>query len=322
MGRGVLQGIASNDRLVRSTSDVTAVDAASYWSDVVCRSLVEVVARPASPGPFSGRIEHFTGDELGFTVVAANAQHVKRTGTLIARGREDYAMVNIQVSGRSSVAQDGRAAVLSPGAMTFLDSTRPYELRFDDAFSQLIVQVPRSLLPRRALTEATAVELGPGGPGRLIGDFLLGVDRLHRTDPHGAGLLIPHAVGLVSSALGLASRMRPDGRDGAALTRERVHQFVRRHAQDPALDADAVAAGCGISRRTLFRALSADGGASFTSLLRQMRVDSMRRALRSMPQRSLAVLAQECGFAGEAQMYRAFREVTGTTPAAYREAGR
>jgi AraC-binding-like domain len=45
-------------------------------------------------------------------------------------------MVNIQVKGRGYLSQDGRTTVLQPGAMTMLDSTRPYSLRFSGAFSQ------------------------------------------------------------------------------------------------------------------------------------------------------------------------------------------
>jgi AraC-like DNA-binding protein len=59
--------------------------------------------------------------------------------------------------------------------------------------------------------------------------------------------------------------------------------------------------------------------ADSTSLVREIRVDNMRWALRDTPFRSLGILARECGFAGEAQMYRAFRDITGTTPAAYRD---
>jgi AraC-like DNA-binding protein len=305
-------------RLVRSTAEVARQDAADYWSDMVCRSLVEVAARPASRGHFQGQIEHFTVDEFGFSVITSDPQEVSRTGRLIARAREDYAMVNIQVSGQSMAAQDGRTVVLRPGAMTFLDSTRPYKLSFDDAFSQLVVQVPLRALPRRVLAGVTAVELSADGPGRLVSDFLLGMERQHRVDPGSVGVLAPHAVGLVSAALSFAGRGRPSPQTSAALTWERANQLILRRAKDPSLDADAVAASCGVSRRTLFRALSQAGETTFTALLRRVRVENVRRALRETPHRSLAVIAQESGFAGEAQMYRAFREITGTTPAAYR----
>lgn len=303
-------------RQIQSTDEVEAGDASGYWSEMVCRALVQVAARPVSDD-FSGRIEHFAIDRVGFSLISASAQDVKRTRSLIAGGQEDYALVNIQLDGQSWAAQDDRVTILSKGGMTFIDSTRPYSLSFEGAFSQLIVQVPRPLLPRRALVDATAVELGPAGPGRIISDFLTGIEYQHRTDPLSVASLMPHAIGLLDSALSLAVRARIPGPSNAALTRERVRQFVQQHASRPELDVDMVAAGCGLSRRTLFRALAAEGE-SFTSLLRRARVTLVQRMLRTSPNRSLAAVAQQCGFAGEAQMYRAFRAVTGTTPATYR----
>jgi AraC-like DNA-binding protein len=309
---------ASNSRLIWSTTDVGEDEVADYWSDMVCNSIAKVSARPASRRRFSGRIEHFTVDELRFSMVASQAQQVYRTDKMIAKGDDEYAMV-IQITGHSTMIQDDRAAVMAPGTMTFLDCARPCGLHYNDSFSHLVVNIPRRVLPRRMLPDATAVTIAADGPGRLISDFLLGMERQHRHDPQTVGMLAPHALGLMTSALSLAvGNARLTEQSSAELTRERVYRFIRQHAADPALDADTVAAACGVSRRTLFRALSGTGEATLTSLVREIRVENMRHALRASPFRSLGILAQECGFAGEAQMYRAFREVTGTTPAAYR----
>src|SRR5262249_32880940 len=157
-------------------------------------------------------------------------------------------------------------------------------MHFAGPFSQLAVKVPGPLLPRRAMADATAAPLGPDGPGRIIADFLLGLERQHRRDPAAVAALVPHAIGLVDSAVGMASRTRAGEQSGAALTRERVPRFIQQYAHDPDLDASAAAAACGISRRTLFRAL-ADGGESFTSLLREARVALAEHALRTAPHR-------------------------------------
>src|SRR5690348_10137337 len=131
----VLTADSANPRLVRSTVDVADDEAADYWSDMVCRTLVKVATRPACWRSFRGRIEHFAVEELEFSMVSSEAQNVERTSRQIDRGHEDSVMLNIQLSGQGLIAQDGRAAFLTPGAMTFLDSTRPYSLRFDGTFS-------------------------------------------------------------------------------------------------------------------------------------------------------------------------------------------
>jgi hypothetical protein len=57
-------------------------------------------------------------------------------------------------------------AQLRAGSMVFYDSTRPYTLEFDDSFRQLVIQVPRSAVPRARVREATATALSTTVPGR------------------------------------------------------------------------------------------------------------------------------------------------------------
>jgi AraC-like DNA-binding protein len=203
------------------------------------------------------------------------------------------------------LAQNGRSAVLAPGTLAVVDSARPYIMHFDGEFAQLVVRVPVSMLPRRTLRDTTSTALD--GPARLVRDFLLGLENL---DPAAASELMPHTLGLIDTALGWAAGRTTDS--PPAITRERVRRFVRDNAGNLDLDADAVAAGCGISRRTLFRALADDE--PLTSLLRRIRVERAQQLLLSNPRLPVAVVAQQCGFAGPAQLHRAFQRVTGGTP--------
>jgi AraC-like DNA-binding protein len=306
-------GVVSQ-RVEWSTGDVGVEDAVGYWGDVICDALVQVSARPIRSGVFEGRVRHVDLDDIGLSVVSSGAQTVDRTKRLIARADEDFLLANIQLEGHAQIRQDGRTAFLSQGAMTFVDSSRPYSMNFSAAFSQLIVRVPRWLVPRRSVTEATALVLNPAGPAGVVADFFIGLERL---DPEAAAALVPHSIGLLDSALGWATRTQPSNR---ALTRERIYRFVRQHAADPDLDATTVATGCGISRRTLYRALANDSE-PLTALIRRQRVTRAQQLLRSAPQFTVAQIARESGFGGTAQLQRAFQTVAGTTPGAYRAAG-
>lgn len=300
-----------------STADVGGADASSYWSDAVCDAFVGVAVRPRPGGQFRARLEYGALDGIGFATVSAGAQQVARTDRLIARDDEDFVLANIQLRGRARLEQDGRLAALAPGAMAFVDSTRPYTLDFASDFSQLVVKVPTARLSRRKLAAATAVELDAAGPGRLVADFMVSLDRLQAGDPAAAASLVPHAVDLLGAALAWAEgRGLPQG-PATGVVSECVRQFVRRHALDPLLDAAAVAAGCGVSRRTMFRALAADGE-QLTAMIRRARISRAQQLVLADPARTLAAVARECGFGGEAQLHRAFRAVTGMTPGAYR----
>ncbi|GAA4881208.1 helix-turn-helix domain-containing protein [Actinomycetospora straminea] len=297
-----------------STAAVDQDDAFAYWRDVICEAFVQLAARPVAPGPFAGRIEHTGADDLALSLVAAGPQQVDRTPGLIRQGHEDYVLASIQLDGQGVVTQGDRRAALSAGSMAFYDSTRPYTLRFDDPFRQLVVQVPTAALTRRRTDGATAVALPADGPGRLVADFFVGLARQGTVDPG----LVPHALGLLDFALGLAAGAATE-EPGAAL-RERVHRVVARAATDQDVGVDAIAAACRVSRRTLYRVLATEGE-TVAGLLRRERVRRARALLRGSPALPLPVVARRSGFAGETQLHRTFRAETGTTPAAYR-AGR
>jgi AraC-like DNA-binding protein len=308
-------GVTTRPRTV-TTDEVTPGQAFARWQDLISDTFVPLAAAPTTERPFRGRIVHSTLGRVELTTVRASGQHVRRTPRLIARSTEDYLLASVQVAGCGEVSQGGRAALLRPGGMAFYDSSQPYTLHFPGGFEQLVVQVPRRGMPADTVERATAVTLGADSTGRLIADFLRGLARQSATDPVGAAALAPHAIGLLTSALFLAAGSPPEPRP-SALDRERVLAYLLEHFVDPGLDADSIAVGCHLSRRTLFR-LFEDEPESPGDVLRRLRVTEAQRLLRAEPWPPLAAVAARCGFGGEAQLHRAFRALTGTTPAAYR----
>jgi AraC-like DNA-binding protein len=308
-------------RLTASTDEVPAAAAFAYWQDLICDTFVQLTAAPTTDRPFRGRITHSEVGTVELTQVRSSGQCVRRTPRLIARSSEEYVLASIQVAGAGTVTQDGRTAPLHPGAMAFYDSTRPYTLHFPAAFEQLVVQVPRRLLPEGPVLHATGVTLGADSSARLVADFFRGLARLQVADPAGGAALAPHALGLLTSALTLATgAARPADRP-TALDRERVLAHLAAHHADQALGADAVARACHLSRRTLFRLFEGEAE-GFGDVLRRLRVTAAQDLLRTEPRLPLATVAVRCGFGGETQFHRAFRAATGTTPAAWRRAAR
>jgi AraC-like DNA-binding protein len=300
-----------------ATSAVSAGEAFAYWREMICATFVRLAAEPTATGRFSGRIEHVPMGDLEMSAVLAGGQHVRRTRSLIAQGNEEYLLASIQRSGTGRVEQDGRTALLSPGDIAFYDSTRPYTLHFDNPFHQLVVQVPKRELMLRDTRPLTARALRRGTPGGAVSAFFTSLFDATRVGGEQPAVLLPHAIGLLCSAASFAGGAEPAPAAAAALARERVLEFLRRHLADPSVDADAVAAACHVSRRTLYRILGPDGVAT---RLRRMRIEQARAMLLREPGRPVTSIGFACGFDSESGFHRAFRAATGMTPGDYRKA--
>jgi AraC-like DNA-binding protein len=305
-----------------STQDMSSGVAFEHWRHLISDTFVPLTAVPTTERPFRGELRVLTHPAMQLTEVRAAGQHVRRTRQLIAGSSEDFLLASIQLGGTGRVEQDGRTAQLSPGALSFYDSTRPYTLHFDDAFEQLVVQLPRAPLLAAAgidddAVHVTAIALAPSGVASVLTGFFSSLARLGDQDPHAAGQLSEHAPALLASALRVAAGRRPVGPDTAHLERERVLGHLRAHAHDPGLDADVVAASCHLSRRALFR-LFEGRQESWADALRRIRVERAAALLVEHPGRPVAAVGTACGFSGEGQFHRAFRAVTGMTPAEHR----
>lgn len=309
---------------VWSTSVVDSSQAFEYWNDLICDTFVQLTAAPTCPGDFTGQITHAEVGGLEISTVRAGGQRVRRTPQLIARAGEQYLLASIQTRGRGRVEQDGRVAVLDPGAMALYDSTRPYTLHFDDAFEQVVVKVPLvDILAESGLRDAgqvTAVDLGGGGPTGVVASFFQGLSRAYATDPEGTAALAAHGRGLMASALTLSAGRPLQERPACSLTQERVRAFLRSRHSDPDLCVDDIARCCLVSRRSLYRLFETDPG-GVGGLLRRVRIEHAQALLRADPFRSVESIASACGFAGDRQFYRLFRQETGRTPGEFRAAG-
>jgi AraC-like DNA-binding protein len=306
-----------------STRGIRPQDAFAVYREVISHTFVPLAATPLRENEFRASLDHVGGRDLQLSTVRADAHRIRRTSGLIDRADEAYLMATVQVTGRSTVEQDGREIELVPGSLVFCDSTRPFGFTFDDAFEQVVVQMPRALLQARsglsdlATRRATAVRLDPAGPMSVITGFLSSLASVSQLDPDGTALLSDHALGLIGAALGMVAGVGPSEPDARELARARVLEYLRTNFVDPQLDADSVAHACHISRRSLFR-LFTDAPLSLADELRRIRVDHACRLVRARPSLPVADLAAASGFAGETQLYRAFRTVLGTTLTAYR----
>ena len=228
-------------------------------------------------------------------------------------------------SGVNGVYQDGREAVISAGQFTIYDTTRPYELRFDDSFSQTILQIPRKFLQQRigSFDALTATTFSSDRPlERLAYEFLLGISKtIDHVDPATATRLLDQALDLV--AMAFADRMQqrsPDQSSHRSALLYRLKNYILTHLRDPELSMPRAAAAVGISPRYASDLMAAEQ-TSFRSYVQLQRLERCRRDLSDPAHaaRHISDIAFAWGFNDLAHFSRIFKQRFGASPREWRE---
>ena len=308
-----------------STDAVAPPQRFEYWLDMICAMYVQLECDGADNGEFFGDIEFSRLGSLDMTRLQSNAKRVRRTPSHIRRGSDDCCLVQVQREGRGLVCQDGRMAVLNPGDFVLYDSTRPYELMFDDEQHDVIVlRLPRALLETQlsnieALT-ATTVK-GGDATGLMLMSMVqtLGrdIDTLHPASALGVSDAITSIV-----AAGLRSLPGASAKQASNLSAfhvMRIKSLVLEQLRDPELSVASIAQAVKLSPDHLSRLFRSEP-MPLSRLIWHQRLDACRRDLADprLSERSVSEIAFSWGFNDAAHFSRSFREHSGMSPREFR----
>jgi AraC-like DNA-binding protein len=297
----------------------------AVWQDIVCDTFVGLDCRSDMREAFWGSVAQSAVGPVSCTRVDSCAQRVFRTPSRISRTSDDFVLVALGNSGVNAVFQDGREAKVAAGQFVIYDTTRPYELRFDDSFSQTIFQMPRKLLQQRigSFDALTATTFSSDRPvERLAYDFLLGISKtIEHVDAAVASRLLDQALDLV--AMAFADRMRvrsPDQSIHRSAMLYRLKNYILTHLSDPELSLPRAAAAVGISPRYTSD-LMASEQISFRSYVQAQRLERCKRDLSDPAHiaRHIGDIAFAWGFNDLAHFSRIFRQKFGASPREWRE---
>jgi AraC-like DNA-binding protein len=221
---------------------------------------------------------------VGVFTVSGTPQIVQRTTSAARRSPGDLIKVCVQLSGRATVQQGGHEVGLGPGELAVYDTGRPYQIRFDGAWTCAVMALPRDAigLPASDLDRwMHRVYPATHGPGSVLSHFVVStVAETGHPGPAAAAKL-----GEAGSTL-LAGTLLDDGdlahADAADDMRAHIVRYVRAHLSDPGLARSSIAAAHHMSARTLDR-LFADQPRSVSGLIRHERLEAVRRDLRTRP---------------------------------------
>ncbi|MFD5123595.1 helix-turn-helix domain-containing protein [Streptomyces sp. NPDC058385] len=305
-----------------STRRAPRGDEVDYWRQARQKAYVSVRTDPVGSA-FGGEIRLGQYADFRLSTKRARPEEVRRSASDIAQGREDeeYLYLLFQLSGNLLVEQAGRRTLATPGSLVIYDSAVPFFLSAKEYYEQVVLELPAdkafSLAGVSRSNDLLARTFDCGGAMGAVAAFFVNLAQRQEGDRLGAHRLEPQATALGASLIGLTA----PGQCGMpeSLRRGEALAYMRAHLADPDLDAEGVAAGLHVSRRTLFRLFEGTGESPMAHL-RSLRLERARLMLRTQPGKQISTIALETGFSSSVQFYRAFRAVAGMTPGEYREA--
>jgi AraC-like DNA-binding protein len=311
--------------IVLDTKTAPAHRRLAIWQDIVCDVFVQLDCTSDLDDAFRGAVAQAMIGPVSCTRVDSCRQRVLRTPSRIARASEDYVLVSLETEGRGGVVQDGREAIAHPGEFVLYDTTRPYELVFDNEFSLTVFQVPRALLQQRvgSFNQLTATTFGRKHPlERLVFDFLLNISRvIDQLDAEVSDRLSGQALDLIAMALNARLQHAPINQSvhRSALL-YRLKSYIQAHLRNPELGLTDVAASLGISARYA-NYLMAGEQTSFRRYLLAQRLEHCSRDLREATQshRHVGEIAFAWGFNDLGHFSRTFKERYGVSPREWRQ---
>jgi AraC family transcriptional regulator, positive regulator of tynA and feaB len=307
-----------------STAELPPHRRIEYWNDLTGDAFTPLVTDPVDRRAFAGRLTRTQVGAIRLAEARSEPAIVRHSRQHVARTRDASFMLCLQLDGVSVNRQQGREAVLRYGDFHLLDSSRPYEVSFQQFNRMLVLSVPHPELARRMPNPESVVGIamsGRSGVSGLLSSLLCNFWQQRRTGDE--TFLSPRfseaILDLVASAYACITAAAPDGSSIAIARREQIRSYIETHLHDPALTPGSVAAAVHLSPRRLHQLFEADGETVGAYILRR-RLEECARAMSDAAQRSRTVteIAFLHGFNNASHFGRVFRERYQTTPSDYR----
>ncbi|MDQ1137467.1 AraC-like DNA-binding protein [Microbacterium sp. SORGH_AS 1204] len=295
----------------------------AYWREVVCAAFTPL--RPAARGArddwprtgLAGHVETRPFGETNGAEIATVAQVIHHGPEEVRRVSEDVVFLNLMLSGRCVVAQDGRREMSGPGTFSIVDATRPFTLDYLDSWRTVSFRLPAEKVSDDLRRTATARRFsGASGLGAVVADTLRASWAHAATMSEGEADAVGTAVASLSRALSHGSSVRALGetQGGPQLLRGSIEHHLERHVRFVDTSPAATARHFAISVRKLHQ-LYEDAELTYGQTVMQVRVRGCADELRAeRGQVTMTHLAAKWGFSDLSHLHRAFRQHLGMTP--------
>ncbi len=294
----------------------------AYWREVVCAAFTPL--RPAerdarddwSRAGLDGRVESRPFGAVNGAEIATVAQVIHHGPDEVRRVTDDVVFINLMLSGRCIVTQDGRRSLSGPGSFTIVDATRPFTLDYLDPWHTVSFRIPAADIPDTVRTGATARGYAGAGLGAVLADTLrsswMQSSRMSESEADAAGLAVASLTRALSHSTPTATFAEQQG--GDAVLRNSIQHHLERHIRFVDTSPAAIARHFAISVRKLHQ-LYEGAPLTFGQTVMRVRVLACADELRAERGRvTMTHLAAKWGFSDLSHLHRAFRQHIGQSP--------
>ena len=311
-----------------STRGIAASRRSDAWHAAIARAYFPLDLAFRDAAHFDGRLAIWQIGEVSLSRLTSEAlsYHRHRGHLRGVTGDEEF-LVTVPVRAPVSFRQCGKEVFCRPGGFILERSHEPYDFAHAQAADLWVLKVGAPLLAARLRAPdrfcSVAFDAGSGAGGLLADMLPLLPARLASLGPEARAVVGRQLVDLIGLAVSEDPRTLTAAQSSVRMAHlARIETLVRRRLSDPALDAEAIAAGAGISVRYLHD-LFRDTGQPLGQWIRAQRLEAARAALDDPGNTdSLASIAYASGFGDQSQFSRAFRAAFGVAPSSYRLAAR
>ena len=307
-----------------STEDIQPWHRKAWLCEVIGREYADVEITPPAQGPLLNEMTLYPWQAMQLSVIHSSSLTIARGTGAISHAHLDNYFAVVLLRGRYRLQQQGREVFLKPGDMTLYDATQPHRIDCPEAFSKLIVSIPRTLLHHTlpAAGHLTALRMdGQQGMGALLSPFLRNLaGQLYQLSPQDFNASAEAMLALLGGSLhALTGETSPLSRS-RTLSRLKVKQWLATQWHDSDLNSEKVALATGFSSRYINQ-LFADEQTSLMRYVWQQRLAHSAQQLQQAQrqQRSISEIALDCGFNDLSHFSRAFKQHFGLSPRAYRQ---